>query len=128
MVFRGKNGLLMKDLNANFRPGNVAEQLEDIFPDDADEILAAASGTRAEKTKKLQAFIESKGFDHIVYHNAVEDRGSVSIINWNPDLQKSVYDPELAGMGDKAASGAAAQAFIGMLGIGGTGAALQPDK
>lgn len=128
MVFKGRNGLLMQDLNANFRPEEVGRQLEDIFPDDADAILAASSGTRAEKTKKLQDFIESKGYDHIIYHNAVEDRGSLSIINWNPDLQRSVYDMELAGASDVGGASAQAQAFIGMLGIGGGGAALQQDE
>lgn len=128
MVFRGKNGLYLQDQNANFRPETVVDQLLDIFPDDADEIFAAAGGTIQESTKKLQAFIESKGFDHIVYHNAVEDRGSLSIINWNPELQKSLWDAELAGVNPTGHGRAAAQAWLGMTGVGAGNAAIQSDE
>jgi hypothetical protein len=93
-LFRGKNGLLLQD-NGNFYPGEVAKQLQQIFKDDWDEIEAAAGGSKVEGSKKLAKFLESKGYDHIVYINAVEDRGLPSIINWNPELWVSIYDPSL---------------------------------
>lgn len=116
-LFRGKNGLLLQD-SGNFNPRTVAAQLEDIFPDNADEILAAAGGSRVEATQKLQGFIESKGYDHVVYHNAVEDRGNLSIINWNPDLQKGLWDAELVADKPQVSATAAASFIMGVLGIG----------
>lgn len=116
-LFRGKNGLLLQD-NGNFYPREVAEQLRQIFPDDWDEIEAAASGGKAQASQGLAKFIESKGYDHIVYINAVEDRGLPSIINWNPDLWVSLYDPALHRGNDSSAAKAMAAIFLGQLGIG----------
>lgn len=127
MVFRGQNGLLLVD-HGGFRTDAVADQLRMIFPDDADLIDAARGARGSQAQKNLQEFIESKGYDHIVYHNSVEDKGSLSIINWNPDLQRSLYDADFAGVNPRAGSAVATQAFMGMLGLGGTGAALQSDK
>jgi hypothetical protein len=117
MVFKGKNGLLLKD-EGNFFPRQVADQLVGIFPDDADEIFAAVSAKKVDQSKNLQKFIESKGYDHIVYNNSVEDRGSVSIINWNPELQKSVWDADFVGSNPTGAASAAAAAMLAVMGIG----------
>lgn len=116
-LFRGKNGLLLQD-NGNFSPQAVARQLEDIWPSDFEEITAASSGLKEEAGPKLAKYIESKGYDHIVYINAVEDRGLPSIINWNPDLWISLYDPALTRGNPNVAAAAAAAVFMGQLGIG----------
>ena len=116
-VFAGKNGLLLRDAGS-FNPQEVSSQLQDIFPDKIEEILAATSiPGRAEKTKALQKFIEDQGYDHIVYHNAVEDRGSLSIINWNPDLQKSIWDPSFTRNDPNIAAKAVTSYMLGVLGI-----------
>jgi hypothetical protein len=126
--FLGKNGLLLNDLNGNFRPDEVGRQLQDIFNDvdDYDEIQAAMSGPRAEATKKMQAFLESKGYDHIVYHNAAEDRGTLSIINWNEDLFLPLLDERLVGDAPRQAAQTAASYVLGSLGVG--NAALQSKE
>jgi hypothetical protein len=116
-LFRGKNGLLLQD-NGNFYPGEVAKQLQQIFKDDWDEIEAAAGGSKVEGSKKLAKFLESKGYDHIVYINAVEDRGLPSIINWNPELWVSIYDPSLHRGNSGSTAKAMAAVFMGQLGIG----------
>jgi hypothetical protein len=120
LLFRGRNGLLLED-NGNFNPNQVATQLQDIFnsAEDFDGIEAALQGGRVESQKGLQAFIESKGFDHIVYRNSVEDKGSLSIINWNPELQRVPWDPEFT-RGNPTEAAKAATAFVmAMLGVGG---------
>lgn len=117
-LFRGKNGLLLRD-EGGFTPGHVYPQLEQLFPDDADEILAIMGRKgKLEKTKGLQAFIESKGYDHVVYHNAVEDKGTLSIINWNPDLQTSLWDDAFTAGDPKQAASIIAGAMTSALGFG----------
>ena len=57
----------------------------------------------------MRRFIEDKGYDHIAYHNSVEDVGSISVIHWKPELMVSIMDPRLTGgtVPGKAASMAA---------------------
>ena len=131
VVFRGKNGLLLQD-TGGFNNGEIMDQLRDIYktPEDWTAISAAMSGAdEFAITKNIQTFIESKGFDHIIYHNTVEDQGSLSIINWNEDLMKNVWDSEFYSVpsvkGDTAISSAI---IMGVLGLGGTGAALRTEK
>ena len=117
-LFRGKNGLLLRD-DGGFTPGHVFPQLEELYPHDSDEILSIMGRQgRLEKTKGLQQFIESKGYDHIVYHNAVEDRGTLSIINWNPDLQISLWDDAFTAGDPKQAASIVAGAMTTALGFG----------
>lgn len=128
-LFRGKNGLLLED-NGGFGTDAVARQLENIFTDQEsfDSIQAALGeiGT-APKQKALQKFMESKGFDHIIYHNSVEDKGSLSIINWNPDLMASPWDARFHRNSNS--RGAAAASFLaGALGIGGVDAVLREQQ
>lgn len=126
-VFRGKNGLLLQD-NGGFGPQEVSAQLERLFPADADEIIQAVSGAgTVDANKNLQRFIESKGYDHVVYHNSVEDKGQLSIINWNPDLQKSLWDPEFVGNNPRAAASSAAHAMLVAMGLGGAGANIREN-
>lgn len=89
--FRGKNGLLMEDRGGWFKEG-VKIQLTEIFPDSEFDTIRDLDGWRS-----IQKYIEDQGYDHIIYHNTVEDVGSISTINWNPDLMLSVYDPKIAG-------------------------------
>lgn len=118
MVFRGKNGLLLVD-HGGFRTDAVADQLRMIFPEDTDLIDAARAAPKEQAQRNLQKFIESKGYDHIVYHNSVEDKGSLSIINWNPELQKSIYDPDFAGVNSIGQARASAAGFAALMGVGG---------
>ncbi len=119
-IFRGKNGLYLRD-EGNFNPHTVGKQLLEVFPEDFEELQSILSGGEG-PTKALQKFIESKGFDHIVYHNSVEDKGSLSIINWNPDLFGSLYDPKIAGN----SAGAIAAAFwMAQMGVGDDNADVQ---
>jgi hypothetical protein len=118
-LFRGKNGLLLHD-DGGFKAWGVANQLERMFPEDSLAIDAALGelGETA-KQKKLQAFMESKGYDHVVYHNSVEDKGSLSIINWNPDLMAAPWDVRFTrGPNDRAK--VAAQFLVGALGFNAT--------
>jgi hypothetical protein len=125
--FRGKNGLYLDDKGA-FRPSDVAEQLYEIFPDDFNLIDAANSGAMKDRTKKLQEFIESKGYDHIVYHNAVEDKGRLSIINWNPDLMKTIWDDEFTRGDTLVGASNAASYVMALLGIGAGGAGIRTQE
>ena len=129
-VFRGKNGLLMRD-DGGWQVERVYLQLRDLFNEADDwkrlETAMGAAGEEA-KQKALQQFIESKGYDHIVYFNTVEDRGSMSVINWNEDLMKSILDPEFHRGGPKNQAGAVSSVVMGILGIGGAGATLQSDE
>jgi len=124
-LFRGKNGLYMKD-RGGFTTGALVEELTMIFPKREAEIRALTNnGTGTTDTqKRLQKFIEDQGFDHIIYHNSVEDVGSLSIINWNEDLFMPLFDPRLSG--DKPASAArqASAYFLGVLGI----SSLMPEE
>jgi hypothetical protein len=93
----------------------VQKQLEEIFPNDTDEILALFDPEDAVMTKNLQQFIESKGYDHAVYINAVEDQGVLSIINWNNDLWISPWDDALHRGDVRGAAGAAASVMMGAI-------------
>jgi len=117
-LFKGKNGLYMKD-SGGFTTGSLVEELLKIFPNKEAEILAltnGGTGTTATQ-KRLQSFIEAQGFDHIVYHNTVEDIGSISIINWNEDLFMPLFDPRLSGGKPASTARAAAAYFLGVLGV-----------
>jgi len=126
-LFRGRNGLLLED-TGGFGTGAVADQLEAIFNTSEDiaridEALGQA-GTVA-KQRALQKFMENKGYDHIIYHNAVEDKGSMSIINWNPDLMASPWDPVFTRNAAGQAQ-AAASYLVGALGF--TNAVIQSEE
>lgn len=123
-IFRGKNGLLLQD-RGGFGPEEVRHQLEMLYPDDVDELLAIRGGGIEETNLGLQKFIESKGFDHVIYHNSVEDKGMLSIINWNPDLMKSVYHADFAGGNTGQGAAAAAAAFMAVMGL--TSADIRED-
>jgi hypothetical protein len=115
-LFRGKNGLYLND-SGGFKVEDVAKQLKKIFPDDEDAINAAMGAVGSvPKQKALQKFIEEQGFDHIVYHNSIEDRGTLSIINWNRDLYMPLLDKRLVGGdgGVVAAKVAMAMAAVGL--------------
>ena len=112
-LFRGKNGLYLKDMGG-FGPETVGMQLRQIYPDDADFIDTILGGK--DQTKGLRKFIEDKGFDHVIYHNSAEDKGSISIINWNPDLWMPLYDARLHNSADSQA-GAMAAFALGLLGM-----------
>lgn len=118
LLFRGKNGLLLSD-EGGFSPIQVSRQLDQIFPDDVDTISTAlGTGDRAAKTKALTEFIESKGYDHIVYHNSVEDKGSLSIINWNPELQRTLWHPDFTRDNPVEQAKQASSYILGVLGVG----------
>lgn len=124
-LFRGKRGLLLVD-DGGFKAGGVAEQLEGIFNNAEDiQSIDVAMGKLGEtnKQKALIEFIESKGYDHVVYHNTVEDKGSLSLINWNPDLMASPWDKQFTrGPADQAR--VASQYILGALGLGAGSAEL----
>jgi hypothetical protein len=128
-LFRGRNGLLLED-TGGFKTNNVANQLQDIFNNQADiEAIDVALGELgdANKQKALQKFIESKGYDHIIYHNSVEDKGSLSIINWNPDLMASPWDfPFVRNSAEQA--NAATSFVMSALGLGGASAAVRDEQ
>ena len=127
LLFRGKNGILLRD-EGSFYLETVRAQVEDIFPDDVMEIAAAVSkGSRAERTKGLTNFLESKGYDHAYYYNRVEGKGGVSIINWNPDLQASPWDARFSRDNPAIQARAATTYVLGVLGVG-LGAASRSDK
>jgi hypothetical protein len=117
-LFKGKNGLYMKD-RGGFTTDAMVKELLDIFPEQEKTILALTNnGTGTVATqKRLQSFIEDQGFDHIVYHNTVEDVGSISIINWNEDLFMPLFDPRLSGGKPASTARAAAAYFLGVLGV-----------
>ncbi len=118
LLFRGRNGLLLED-TGGFAVGRVSRQLEQIFPDNVQAIDAALGvGDRAAQTKAMTEFIESKGYDHIVYHNSVEDKGSLSIINWNPDLQRTPWHPDFTRDNPIEAAKQASAYVLGVLGVG----------
>ena len=131
VVFRGKNGLLLQD-TGGFNNGEILDQLYEIFNNKADwqSLDRAASGAdEFAITKNIQEWIESKGFDHIIYHNTVEDAGSLSVINWNEDLMKSVWDPVFYGAPSTPGNSQIATSLImSALGLGAGSAALQSDK
>ena len=109
---------MLRDVG-NFKNGTIANQLYDIFPDDTlliDEAMSVIG--QGPKAKALGQFIEHKGFDHISYLNGVEDRGSLSIINWNPDLQRSIWDPEFVGSSPAAAAKAVSAYVLVAIGLG----------
>jgi hypothetical protein len=116
-LFRGKNGLYMRD-RGGFTTGPLIEELLEIFPKKEAEILALRDGGGTTATQqRIQQFIEDQGFDHIVYHNTVEDVGSLSIINWNEDLFMPLFDPQLAGNNPASIARQASAYFLGVLGI-----------
>ena len=112
--FRGKNGLVLRDAGG-FYPPEVQKQLVEVFPNNEDEILALFDTDETVMTKSLQQFIESKGFDHVVYHNSVEDQSVLSIINWNKDLWVSPWDDALHRGDVRGAAGAAASVMMGAI-------------
>jgi hypothetical protein len=128
-LFRGKNGLLLED-TGGFKTGNVAKQLETIFPGEenllAIDVALGASGEAAQQ-KALQKFIESKGFDHVIYHNSVEDKGSLSIINWNPDLMASPWDAQFTRNAGEQAK-AATSFVMAAMGFGGASATVRDEQ
>lgn len=129
-LFRGKNGLLLQDITA-WTPDSVGQQLLDIFPAVDDQAaIAAAIGQqgRQAKTKALTDFIESKGFDHVIYHNAVEDKGSLSIINWNEDLMASPWHPDFTRDNAEIASKVVSSYMLAALGLGGASATIREQK
>ena len=128
-LFRGKNGLLLED-NGGFGTDAVARQLESIFNTDESFLaIQAALGEShtAARQKALQKFIESKGYDHAIYHNSVEDKGSLSIINWNPDLMASPWDARFHRNNASQASAATAY-LMAMMGFGGVDVLLRDSQ
>lgn len=128
-LFRGRNGLLLED-TGGFKTNNVANQLRDIFNNEADitaiDVALGELGD-AQKQKALQKFMESKGYDHIVYHNSVEDKGSLSVINWNPDLMASPWDfPFTRNAGEQA--NAATSFVMAAMGFGGASATVRDEQ
>jgi hypothetical protein len=117
-LFRGKNGLYMRD-RGGFTTGPLLDELLEIFPKKEAEILALrdGGGSNTATQQRIQSFIEDQGFDHIVYHNTVEDVGSLSIINWNEDLFMPLFDPQLAGNNPASIARQASAYFLGVLGI-----------
>jgi len=112
--FLGKNAFLFHDINGNFRPPEVRDQLIEAFPAQADKNAIAHAMNADQRGENvglaLGEFLESKGYDHGAYINAAEDHGTLSIVNWNKDLMLSLYDPRLTG-GNATKMGAAAAAF-----------------
>lgn len=97
--FNGQNGLLMKDVGG-WKPSAVLEQLaDDIFPEfkEALDVEFSAAVGQAAKTRVLRQFIEDRGYDHIVYHNTVEDVGSLSVIHWQPEQMIPIMDARVTG-------------------------------
>jgi len=131
VVFRGKNGLVLQD-TGGFDNGEILDQLYDFFKTEEDwKALDIAAGGVDEFaiTKNIQQWIESKGYDHIIYHNTVEDVGSLSIINWNEDLMKNVWDPEFYTVPTKKGNAAIATSVImGALGLGVGSANIRTKK
>ena len=124
-LFRGRKGLYLKD-NGGFGPDEVAAQLAEIFPDKSREIIAAReAGGTVKANKALQKFIEAQGFDHVVYHNSVEDRGTLSIINWNADLWAPLYGEEILGTSPNSYAKTVTAMIMGSLGLGGAGAEIR---
>lgn len=128
-LFRGRNGLLLQDAGG-FKAQGVGNQLERIFnsADDVQAIDKALSATgETAKQQELIKFIESKGHDHILYYNSVEDKGSLSLINWNEDLMASPWDRRFnQGPADQAR--VAAQYILGVLGLGGSASAIVREQ
>lgn len=122
-LFRGKNGLYLRDMGG-FGPEEIGRQLKLLYPDETTKIDTILDGGGPTTTKGLRKFIEDKGFDHVIYHNSAEDKGSISIINWNPDLWMSIYDPRLHKSAEGQANAMAAY-VLGLMGLG--GAAVQQD-
>jgi hypothetical protein len=143
-LFKGKNGFYWHD-GGGYSVESFNAKLQETWPDEADKIQRLyedstrniapltddaemwglnQAATTAE-WKALQGFLESKGFDHAWYINAVEDKGSVSIINWNPDLWMPVY--EIAGNNRQQTAALQMLAAMG-LPIGATGAALRETE
>ena len=128
--FRGVNGLLLDD-TGGFSPRIVGDQLLNIFNNDVDmDIIEAAlkAGSRPKVTKALTDFIESKGYDHITYFNTVEDKGSLSIINWKPDLELSPWDPILHGGNRQSQAQAASSFVLGVFGLGVGHASIREEE
>ena len=121
--FNGQNGLLMAD-TGGWKPQAVFDQLQEIFPSQSQELDALfgnATG-QAAKTSAIRKFIEDQGYDHIVYHNTVEDIGSLSVIHWKPEQMIPITDVRVTG--DTANSKGAAMASYIMGGVFG-GQAIQ---
>jgi len=113
IVFRGKNALVLAD-EGNWKARTVIDQLLNnrTFPNDEDALMAiSGAGNEAARGKALTEFLESKGYDHIAYVNQVEDRGMVSIINWNPDLERPLWSNEFT----RGSPGAKAQAVVPLM-------------
>lgn len=128
-LFRGRNGLLLED-TGGFKTNNVANQLANIFNTEEDilaiDVALGELGDSA-KQKALQKFIEDKGFDHIIYHNSVEDKGSLSVINWNPDLMASPWDfPFVRNPSEQA--NAATSFVMAAMGLGGASATVREEQ
>jgi hypothetical protein len=100
-----KQGLVMPDIQ-NWEVDNIADNLigMKIFPDD--ELEAIKQMGTQQGNKRFKELMAEKGYDHIAYHNGAEDSGTLSLVLFNDNNYRSLYQPsaaDVAGAGNNAA-------------------------
>ncbi len=110
-----KQGLVMPDIQ-DWQPQNIAENLfgRGIFPDD--ELSAIKQMQTPQANDALQELLSGRGYDHIAYHNAAEDSGSLSLILFREQNVQKLYDPSLPGMAGKGQQAALAVMLAPLVG------------
>jgi hypothetical protein len=118
-----KNGLLMPDIQS-WMAEDIARNLNalNIFPGKYDELAAIQSmQDNTRQNLALQQFLKDQGYDHIIYPNMAEDKGSFSLLLFDPDTWQNAYSPNFARGKAKAGQAAAAAGFTaplaGLLGL-----------
>ena len=112
-----KQALYMPDIQ-DWSASNVATNLLDLDIIDDDILRTIENSGLAEGNELLQKSLAEKGFDHIAYHNAGEDAGTLSFIFFNDHNIQRLYAPTVpnnAGKGKQAALSVLLAPLLGAL-------------
>jgi len=116
LVTNVQNGLHIPDLG-NFSAENIAKHLEgmDIISDEVVQTVKQAGKEQANTA--LRDALREVGYDHIIYHNAAEDAGNVSLILFDERTMQNLYNPSLPRAAQSGVNAAQAVAMTPLLGI-----------
>jgi len=118
LVTNTQNGLYMPDI-MDWSAINIADNIQrlGIFPGNQvyDELAAIKSLGNEQANIAHSQFLKDRGHDHIVYPNMAEDKGSYSILLFDPDTWQNAYSPNIS-RGGRGGTAAAAGAFLAPLG------------
>ena len=96
LILNMKQGLVVPDLGPKNTAAGIAENFQGrgVFDDTELEMIQHMSNEKANVA--LRDLLERNGYDHLVYVNAGEDPGVMSVVAWKPETVENLYYPRNA--------------------------------